>query len=325
MALSIDRTLRLPDREHFPESYNKTGICIHHTVGGSASSTVRWWIRDSPRVATAYLVARDGTIHEVFDPQHWAWQFGLKRNEWSREEKVAFEKRFIGIEIASEGGLIESNGNLYCFDKISNRTLVDRAEAFDYGKPYRGYRYYAKYTPQQLTSVQELVNQLCDQFNIPRRTPAIGRAYYGKENMNAFQGIIGHVHVRLDKTDPIPDEHFWDSLSSACNLQRVNLPLPLAGSGFESNISQAEIEALFEHNIKEILKLDLIAGTLIKQLILELEKEGRDTYIRLSNALEGGFEVEYEMVSGDPELVIRVARALGYETFTNSKLGVYQG
>ena len=39
----------------------------------------------------------------------------------------------MGIELASEGGLFEADGNLYSFDRISPKTLKPRPEAFDFG------------------------------------------------------------------------------------------------------------------------------------------------------------------------------------------------
>jgi hypothetical protein len=57
----------------------------------------------------AYLIDRDGTIHEMFPPRAWAFQFGLT---WPDAARIKFEKRFVGIEIASEGGLVEADGKL---------------------------------------------------------------------------------------------------------------------------------------------------------------------------------------------------------------------
>ena len=115
--VTLDTSLRLPREEYFAESQTKNGICIHHTVGGSARSTFDWWMDDRTesgrrrRVGTAYVVDRDGTIHEVFEPEGWAYQFGLP---WPLEQKLTFEKRFIGIELANVGPLIERDGQLYC-------------------------------------------------------------------------------------------------------------------------------------------------------------------------------------------------------------------
>jgi hypothetical protein len=85
--LAFDHSLRLPDGEFFPAARKKTGIALHHTEGGTAAST----------------------IHQVFEPTAWAFQFGLK---WPPARRMKFEQRFIGIEIASEGGLTEFDTRL---------------------------------------------------------------------------------------------------------------------------------------------------------------------------------------------------------------------
>ena len=219
MPLNLNKTLTLPDDQYFHTGSKKTGIVLHHTVGGTAASTLNWWKTDGHMVGTAYLIERDGTANEVFNPKGWAWQFGLK---WPRDEKINFEKRFIGIEIASEGGLIESDGNLYCFDRISDKTRKDKNETFDFGKDYRGYRYFDKYENAQVDTVIELVNHLCQTFNIPKNLPENYLEYYGKKLID-FEGIIGHTMVRSDKSDPAPDDNFWQRIVTECNLTQVDI------------------------------------------------------------------------------------------------------
>lgn len=312
MPVPINRDLRLPDTEYFPGRDPKSGICIHHTVGGSALSTFNWWRDDKNTVGTAYLIARDGTVHEVFDPNCWAWQFGLK---WPSEQKIAFEKRYVGIEIASEGGLIESEGNLYCFDRVSPRTLKKRDEAFDYGTVFRGYRFFDKYETAQVDSLTELINDLCNQFKIPKQTPNDHYKFYG-ETLKDFKGIIGHTMVRQDKSDPAPDQSMWDTLISGCSLQTVDpeqAPAPP---------TDVDTDELFEHNIQQINVMNVAAGSMIKGLIMELERGDRDTYIKLRDAVAGGHKVNYDFVKGDPGLVFRIAGAFGFKTVTNDTLEV---
>ncbi len=104
MTLKIDHSLQLPDGEFFPAQSRKTGITIHHTVGGTARSTLNHWIKDRNRagkrrvVGTAYIIDRGGTVYQIFHPLAWAFQFGLK---WPAKQKIQFEQRFIGIELAS--------------------------------------------------------------------------------------------------------------------------------------------------------------------------------------------------------------------------------
>jgi hypothetical protein len=276
-------------------------------VGGSVASTVNWWKQTADTVGTAYVIDGNGTItiYETFNPKFWAWQFGLN---WPFDQKAAFEKRFIGIEIASEGGLIQQNGNLYCFDRISDRTLKKKNEAFDYGQDYRGYRFFDRYEPQQVDSVVELVNHLCNKFNIEKNIPADYLGFHGKK-LASFQGIIGHVNVRMDKSDPAPDVAFWERVIAECGLTKVAV--------FN------EIEELFTHNVSQFSQMKRAAAAVVKGLLYELQRGDHSTYIKLYDPQPNGHVVYYRMVQGDPDLVKRIGGALGFKTVTDNMLEVY--
>ena len=305
MTLSINHTLKLSQKQYFPIAAPKTGICLHHTVGGTAESTFSWWNKSTELIGSAYLIDRDGTIYETIDPRYWAWQFGLK---WPLEEKTAFEKRFIGIEIASEGGLIEKDGQLYCFDRISDKTLKKRSEAFDYGQDYRGYRYFDRYEPAQLDAVIELLNQLCRNFRIEKKIPQDYLGFYDRKLFN-FQGIIGHANVRLDKSDPSPDSEFWERIIKECGLSKTEV--------------LDELEGLFEHNVAQYSQLNRAAAAVVKGLLYELQRDGRNTWIKLFDPDPFGHVIHYKLIQGDPELVKRIAAALGFKAVTDSTLEVY--
>jgi hypothetical protein len=87
-------------------------------------------------------------------------------------------------------------------------------------------------------------------------------------------------------------------------------------------MNRTEIEELFQHNVQQIDRMNIAAGSMVKGLILELERKNRDTYIRLRNPDPDGHTVEYDFVSGDRSLVGRIARALGFQTVTDSLLEV---
>lgn len=312
---NINRSLRLPDDQYFHSGDTKTGIALHHTVGGSARSTFRWWRDDGHIIGTAYLIARDGTTHEIFDPKGWAWQFGLK---WPRQQKLQFEKRFIGIEIASEGGLTESDGNLYCFDKICDRTLKDRADVFDYEKDYRGYRYFDKYEDAQVDSVVALINDLCQEFNIKKQLPSDYLDFHG-EKLTDFEGVIGHVNVRTDKSDPAPDNAFWQRIINDTGLQLITLN---SVHEEENMLTQQQIIELQAYNVSEFIKMERDSGNMVKQLLWELQAHGFDTYIRLHDPVENGSVVHYKMVQGNSDLVKSYAETIGFTSWDENKLEV---
>ena len=90
----------------------------------------------------------------------------------------------------------------------------------------------------------------------------------------------------------------------------------------KKTLTQKEIDALFEQNVQEINKMNVSAGSMIKGLIMELERKNRNTYIRLRDAKEDGHTVYYDFVSGKQDLVARIARALGFKTVTDELLEV---
>jgi peptidoglycan hydrolase-like protein with peptidoglycan-binding domain len=202
----VDRSLRLSDAQYLQEEYPKDLIVLHHTAGGSARSTFNWWQEGDPkRIATAYIVERDGTILEVFDPRFWAFHLGLPGTGGR------VDRRSIGIELASEGWLEEGAGGLLAFGRPF------AGEVYDHGSEWRGQRYFAAYTPDQTASVIALVDHLCELFAVPRRTPADSLAF--DPALFDFRGIVGHHHVRADKTDLHPGFR-WESLIEEARLEK---------------------------------------------------------------------------------------------------------
>lgn len=210
--MTIDITsLRLPSEQYFPVATTKTRIILHHTVGGTAKSTVDYWKENKERVGTAFIIERDGTVYQCFDPKYWAAQIGMGSND-------ADNKCSIGIEIASEGALIEKAGSLYKFNARRGNE-VQRANVYDNKITYRGYRYFDAYDEPQLQAVTELVDHLLKTFpTIPRQTPADHIGYL--KNWKSFSGIVSHTHLRTDKSDVHPGFP-WARLVQQCNLKLI--------------------------------------------------------------------------------------------------------
>lgn len=259
MPVPVDRSLRLPETEYFPGSQQKSGIAIHHTVSGSARTSVRLWRRDKADggrpnlVGTAYLIDRDGTVLEVFDPAAWAYQFGLR---WNAAARLQFERRFIGIELASEGALIERDGELYCFDRVSPRTRKPRDQVFDGGRTWRGYRWFDRYEDAQIASLGRLVDDLCTRFAIPRQYPDPLFDYYC-DALARFSGIIGHSMVRQDKSDPAPDQRPWDALVSLASAKPI--PVVSTTTTGTAGLTSRAIEDLFAENVTRINAMNTAA------------------------------------------------------------------
>jgi hypothetical protein len=135
-----------------------------------------------------------------------------------------------------------------------------------------------------------------------------------------FEGIIGHTMVRMDKSDPMPDENLWKRIITDCGVQIMATAAPSPST--EKNLTEQEKEQLFNENVSQINKMNVAAGGMVKGLLMELQRGERGTYIRLHDAEENGHAVSYDFLQGDKGLVFRIARALGFKDVTESRLEV---
>jgi len=206
--LEIHKDWRLDPSEYYPQAQTKDLIVLHHTVGGSAWSTFKWW-RDDPRhISTAYIVGRDGTAYEVFPPDCWAWHLGVKHE--------GIEKRSIGIELASEGGLLckRRNGNgpheLWAFDGAKRLGLASMLKkshrVVHLEEPWRGYSWFDAYEPAQIMTTIALSLYLTRRFDVPRKIPApqLCRGPADLSRWLHYRGVLHHAMLRRDKSDLHP-------------------------------------------------------------------------------------------------------------------------
>jgi len=204
-----------PETQYYPTVTDKTQICLHHTVSGdNVSGDINWWEQTPARVATCVIVARDGTIHKLYGSKFWAHHLGVKKyvfgkfNIHSNGANVKLNKSCIGIEIDSWGGLIERNGKYY---RAGDRE-VPLEKVIDYGMEIRGYRYYERYTKEQIDSTIYLLKYWGEKYNIP--------ICYNDNMWNlsedALRGVAGvwsHVSYRPDKSDCHPQKELIEALN----------------------------------------------------------------------------------------------------------------
>jgi N-acetyl-anhydromuramyl-L-alanine amidase AmpD len=179
---------------YFQEEYKKTQIVLHHTETTGWRSPFKWWSRKGNHVATAYIIDKDGTIIECFDPKHWAYNTGLG---------AKYDKHNIGIELVNEGYLRctnEDEGRFKYRGKYNYKYKIGFSPKV-LTEEWRGHKYFAKYTTEQIKSTFELVKKLCNDFDI--RTFIAPKHIYNEQLRN-FRGIITHANVKQNKTDISP-------------------------------------------------------------------------------------------------------------------------
>ncbi|MFW5972438.1 MAG: peptidoglycan-binding protein [Bacteroidota bacterium] len=202
--LPVDRSIQLSRSNYYAEVFPKDLIVLHHTVGATAISTINWWESHPGRIATAFVIERDGHIHEVFDPRFWAHHLGV------RGIGRALDQRSIGIELASEGPLKKEDGGFQAFGRPFSGAVYEHTESWRNQS-----QYFAAYTPEQMHATAELIDMLCRDFGISRCTPSDHVRF--DPSLYRYRGIIGHHHVREDKSDLHPGFD-WPFVIERCEL-----------------------------------------------------------------------------------------------------------
>jgi len=234
---------KLPEKvKVFKHETNKPPyrICLHHTVGGSAVSSIEYWQQhaeaqiekakaDPKHVpwykGTRYVIDRGGKVYDIFGSEgFWAYQLGIYSSWISQYSAINYERTTIGIEIASEGPARMKDGKLVFFKGWGDRPVPDGQELWHSPQPFRDYQIFDAYEPAQVAALIMLLEALFRKYpHIPRQMPGDPAKFYGPQKMDTFRGIIGHVHVRAEKSDPYPDPTLWALLQKALKLTTVNL------------------------------------------------------------------------------------------------------
>jgi len=99
-------------------------------------------------------------------------------------------------------------------------------------------------------------------------------------------------------------------------LKQGTLPKNQAGIKFQ-------IQELFQENVAQFSTMAVGAGAMVKGLLWELQDDNRNTYIRLHSAKNQGYVVYYDIVQGDPNLIRLAAQSLGFKSWANNRLEVF--
>lgn len=206
-------TFRLPESGYFRQRVPKDLIVLHATASATARSVFETWRNPaSGRVATAYVVERNGRIYEMFPPDCWAYHLGMR----VRNPGHYNDRRSIGIEIVNPGPLRldpEGGDTLNWWPGNFRQPWCHVSERDKYvRREYRGFKYYASYTREQETAVRQLVGWLCSRFSIPLVLPDRSqRDACDPDVFCRFRGVAAHHNFRSDKVDVGPAWN-WDCL-----------------------------------------------------------------------------------------------------------------
>lgn len=211
--------------QHFMDKVTpKSQIYIHHTASSpNPYGVLKWWETTPERVATSFVVGgsqglspqwKDGDILQAFNSSKWAWHLGLTKVHLAKggpkaKSNIELNSQSIGIEICNWGQLTHTDNGFLTYAK----TRVPDWEVCELATPYRGFKYYQKYTPQQLENTFELLKFLCDKWSISKTFKGVRMFDICPEALQGESGIWCHTSVRPDKFDCFPQPELISMLS----------------------------------------------------------------------------------------------------------------
>ncbi len=189
--------VKFSESQYYKEEQIKKQIVLHHTVSGpDARNVFEAWASNPEHIATAFVIAGDGAIYQGFNSKYWAHHLGCKTSN-----NLALNKASIGIEVCNWGGLTLKDGKYY----TTYKREVAPEFVIDYGKKFRGYRFFHKYTPEQIESLRQLVVYLAKKYKISMDYKE-DMWDISKDALAGKGGIYAHVSFRADKSDMHPQE-----------------------------------------------------------------------------------------------------------------------
>jgi len=217
------KTVPFATTNYINESSPKRQIYIHHTASSpNPFGVIKWWESTPETVATSFVIGgttgpswKDGDIVQAFGSAKWGWHLGLAAKHlkaggataWSNKE---LNRQSIGIEICNWGYLTKTSKGF----KNYAGGIVPDAEVVELEVPYKGYKYYQKYTPAQLDNTAELLRYLCAKWNIPSAFKGSRIFDICPDALQGAPGIWTHTSVRPDKFDCFPQKELISMLSS---------------------------------------------------------------------------------------------------------------
>ncbi len=214
MSLDIKKIKQvpLPESQYIKEVTEKKQIVLHHTAGNSsAPGTIKMWANDDRgRIATCIVISGkglskdtyDGEICQAFSSKHWGYHLGLKQDVFKSKgvPYKALDKHAIAIEICNWGPIEKINGKFYNY--VDREIPADQVTELE--TPYKGHRYYHRYTDAQIESTRQLLVYWNKIYSIDLTYREEDMWTISTRALKGEQGVYTHNSYRKDKSDIYP-------------------------------------------------------------------------------------------------------------------------
>jgi hypothetical protein len=216
-----------PGNQYVQRKTLKDIFVIHHSAGwDDARQMYNIWASDmNGRVCTAYGITDDGTIYQGFDTVYWghALYVNSKRNLVPSMYKtplhnVLLNSRAIQVEVCNWGPLFEKNDKLYAWPAYQTQKWlpkyeVPRSRAIYYEEGFKGFKWYERYTDDEIESLRKLILHHHDKdgINLDYHDDMWSAS---DKALGGTPGIWTHVSYRTDKSDCHPQPELIQMLKS---------------------------------------------------------------------------------------------------------------
>ena len=188
-----ETTYSLTEKNYRKNETEKTQIVIGHTLNSDMKHVIGWKKRYNGKYkkTAAFTIDAAGFVYKHFEPKY--------SSEFFEEEEL--NNNSIVILLENHGWLlkdIEKNEYITWVGNIYNKP-IDISE-----RRWRNYKYWDRYTDKQFESTLELINTLCEEFNIPKTVLGHNTKV---DNLFNYKGVIYKSNLEKYYTDLSPS---WD-------------------------------------------------------------------------------------------------------------------
>jgi len=225
----------LPKNQYFEGPTPKQWLFLHHTAGWhDPYGTIAAWGRDDRgEVATEFVLGgpsikgndntKDGILVQSFPTGGWGWHLGTGRS--------TMHSNSVGIEVCNFGQLTKGgykkNGVWVALKPNSFYTYVGvevhSSQIVELSKPFRGHKFWHKYSDKQLIILQDWIYFVANRDSIdirkglPTMIKNIGVDAFDFLNVDYVKnnpGLWSHTNVLAGKVDVFPQQELVDLLIS---------------------------------------------------------------------------------------------------------------
>ena len=225
---------------YYDQTMPKKKVVLHFTAG-YLKSDIFYLSKQNNKVSVAFVIARDGTIYNLFHSGKWSYHLG----RGSVGGNGTNSKASIGIEMSNIGPLkrigdnlvtVYSDSDVYC-------TINDKDQYVEIEEEFRGYKYFAAHTDEQYKSLAILLRYLTAKYEIPRKFLDEPLRYETNEEAAGFEGIVTHINFRTSGKWDLGAGFDWDRLIADVTGDGKNLLPETLSRGMAAPIDEDKLEA----------------------------------------------------------------------------------